>query len=86
MGLLFYDAATLKAAAIGEKKMLADLIVKSNTKLHKATTPDVNDVDGHGISAAVWAAQKGQVEMLVMLHDAGADLNSASSNGLNGLM
>lgn len=48
--------------------------------------PGVDDVDEHGISAVVWAAQRGSLETLVMLADAGANLHSTTNNGLTALM
>ena len=63
------------AAAVGEKEMLANLISKSTDEMYKATSPRINDTDGHGLSAAVWAAQKGQLETLIMLDEAGVSLS-----------
>lgn len=46
----------------------------------------MDDVDEHGISAAVWAAQRGSLKTLTMLGEAGANLGSATNNGMNGVM
>ena len=48
--------------------------------------PGVDNVDEHGISAVVWAAQRGSLQTLAMLVDAGADLHSATNNGRTAIM
>ncbi|MBI4853270.1 MAG: ankyrin repeat domain-containing protein [Acidobacteria bacterium] len=46
----------------------------------------INDRDGSGTSATIYAAQLGYIEILTLLCEAGADVNAQDANGLSALM
>ena len=83
-------SALMWAAAIGDSTMLKQLIEKAShvpAAGHTHESPrGINDADAHGFTAMHWAVQKGQLDSLVMLQEAGANLEAVSNGGLTALM
>jgi ankyrin repeat protein len=66
------------SAAIGNHEMLSSIL--------KEGTYGVEATDKNGLTAVAWAAQRGQLESIQVLAEAGANLQTASTQGMTGLM
>jgi ankyrin repeat protein len=66
------------SAAIGNHEMLSSIL--------KEGTYGVEATDKNGLTAVAWAAQRGQLESIRVLAEAGANLQTASTQGMTGLM